>query len=912
MDQKSVMIKHIPLNQNILQSSLKEIDSEKCLLLFPTRKSKREAQKLYQPSWDFSEHQFLTMDEWKESLFVCSQPILKEEKRTLSLYQSLSPKSKEFFKIKTYHQSIEFAHNFFGFWEEIQEELVENESITEVLSTKQSSGNWQLNSFEHLLQIKQDYQKLLQKIDFSDTAFIRNGKSYCESDFSKIIVVNQFYFTNFEKKLLSKFENKVVILSQIPIDCFDDENLKISPEFNASHIKTFISNKIQVHTSSNQMQMIAQLATELAKTEQATLIDFQFEKQPYSHLLSNEHFSKSTSLNFSNTRFFHFFQVISEMLNSIIWEGQPFLISIQSALALVSNDDLLGYFVKNTSERESIRAYIFKLINNDFKYLDLEFIQQRKSELVPLFENIFRLLQNFRKISSIRELIKFININIDLEYLLTDLQNTTNIAEVFYESLADFNSIEVIELIGDWKEIFPAKLAENLLKLFLDYLKPKKLKFEQTASKSRFDITTLQDTRNLEFENLYVLNVVEGVLPDRKHTQFLLSENQRKELGLKTYEDITIRDKFYFYRLICNCKNANVFTRYNLEENIEISSFLEELKLHDLLEEKDAVDFSNLQKQLFNNLFETKILEIPNKHSLPENFYSFPFDKSEFPDNKLNLSFYKWEKLKINAFEFYLEFVTDLKKREAEIGNDFSSKLIGTISHEIITLVWKRLIEVYQSNEFKHNFINNTKLYVEESIQHYLKYNRDFHYISPHNFSDNYFQKIFLPVLADGIENFFYRLHNDLQLSEKSIIVFPETEQSIEKKYTDIDDLEIYLKGRPDLRIHTANRNFIFDFKTGNSDYAKLKRYNQQLQFYENISYLIDLPAIADKLKSYLFFVEQKDLKALSKRVDLKDEITERIVLVMKEGFRLSEKKDKYEETDITRRDLQTKGEEIS
>ncbi len=904
-------IKIIPLNQNILQTALKEIDSEKCLLLFPTRKSKREAQKMYQSRWDFSEHQFWTMDEWKESLFISDKPILKEEKRTLALYQSLSAEAKDFFTIRSYHQSIDFAHNFFGFWEEMQEELVSDISITDVLSAKQTSGNWQLNTFDHLCQIKDNYRKYLNKMDFTDAIFIRNGASYCESDYTKIIVVNQFYFTNFEKKLLDNFDDKVVILSQIPVECFDEVSLSILPEFNADHIKPFITNKVQVYTSSDQTQMIAQMATELTKTENATIIDFQFEKQPYSHLLSKEHFSKANSQNFSNTRLFHFFQVIAEMLNSIIWDGKPFLISMQSVLTLVSNDDLLGYFVKSISERESIRSYIFQMIDNDFKYLDLEFVQQRKSEFLPLFEQIFKLLQNFRKLSSITELIEFIEKNIDLEYLLSDLNITTNIAEVFYESLADFVSIEEIGLIEHWGTTFQQKIPENLLKLFLDYLKPKKLKFELTASKIRFEITTLQDTRNLQFDNLFILNAVEGVLPDRKHTQFLLSENQRKELGLKTYEDITLRDKFYFYRLLCNCQNTAIFTRSNLEENVEISSFLEELKLTELIEEHEPEDFSNLQKQLFNKLLESKKIEIPNTQNLAKDFFSFQFEKNEFPENKLSLSFYKWEKLKNNAFEYYLEFVSGIKENDSEIGNDFSSKLIGTISHEIITLVWKRLIDVYQSNKFKHNFIHNTKLYVERSIQHYLKHNQNFRYISPHNFSNNYFQKIFLPILTDGIENFFYRLHNDLNLSDQTIEVFPETEQSMEKKFTEINNLGIYLKGRPDLRIHSNDQKYIFDFKTGNSDYTKLKRFNQQLQFYENISYLIDIPTIIDKLNSYLFFVEQKDLKHLSKRTELKSEITEEIDLLMKDGFGLAEKKDKYEDIDVTRRDLLTKVEDL-
>ena len=899
------MIKYIPLNQNILQAALQELESTKCLLLFPTRRSKREAQKLFQPNWNFSEHNFLTMDEWKEELFHAKLPILKEEKRTLMFYRALTKENKEFFRIKTYFRSIEIANNFFNFWDELNEEMTLEDNILEVLSSKYSANNWQLNSFEQLSQIKEQYRELLSEEQFSDKIFLRDFNNLQLSlSYDKIIVVNQFYFTSIEKKLLGYFSDRVVILSQIPAETFDEANLSILESFNASHIKPFITANLQMHTSSDQTQMIAQMVTELPKYDNASILDFQFENQPYAHLLSQEYFLKSTSVNFSSTRFFKFFQIISEMLNSIIWEGKPFMISLQSVLSLVSNNELLGYFVKKTTQQEAVRSYCFKLIDNDFKYVDLDLIQQKKKEFVPFFEAIFNFLNKLRPIKSISELVDFVNRNIDLEYLLDDLKSLSDIAEVFYQSLADFVSIEKIEIIDNWKEIFPSNLSENLLKLFLDYLKSKKLKLERSISGPRFDITTLQDTRNLTFDNLFILNVIEGVLPDRKHTQFLFSENQRKELGLKTYEDIKLRDKFYFYRLLCNCQNIVAFTRNNLEENIETSSFLEELELYDTIDEKLSVNFSFPQKQLFANLLKTKVVEIPNRHELPHSFFAFPFDKSEFPDNKLSLSFYKWEKMKSNAFEFYLEFISGIKKRESEISNDFSSKLIGTIAHEVITLVWKRLIEVYNSNEFKHNFIHNTKLYVQQSIEHFIEYNHDFRYISPHNFSDNYFRKIFIPILTEGIENFFYRLHNDLNFSDKKIEVFPETERSVEKFFSKTDNLEVYLKGRPDLRIHAENQKYIFDFKTGSADASKIKRYNKQLQFYENISYLIDVPTIVEKLNSYLFFVEQQDMKVLNKRVELKDEIAELITQITNKGFRLDEKKDKYEDIDITRRDL--------
>ena len=196
------MIKHIPINENILQIVLKELDSGKCLLLFPTRKSKSEAQKLYQKNWNFNEHRFLTMDEWKEEIFHSKLPILKEEKRTLMFYNALTKENRDFFRIKTYCQSIELANNFFNFWEEINEEMISEDDINEVLFSKNTANNWQLNSFQQLLQIKEQYFELLQEEQFADTIFLREiNDLQFELNFDKIIVVNQFYFTELEKML---------------------------------------------------------------------------------------------------------------------------------------------------------------------------------------------------------------------------------------------------------------------------------------------------------------------------------------------------------------------------------------------------------------------------------------------------------------------------------------------------------------------------------------------------------------------------------------------------------------------------------------------------------------------------------------------------------------------------------------
>nr|HPR18537.1 PD-(D/E)XK nuclease family protein [Candidatus Cloacimonadota bacterium] len=376
------------------------------------------------------------------------------------------------------------------------------------------------------------------------------------------------------------------------------------------------------------------------------------------------------------------------------------------------------------------------------------------------------------------------------------------------------------------------------------------------------------------------------------------------ELGLKTYEDITLRDKYYFYRLLCNCRKAVIFTRSNQEEDVEISSFLEELKLHDLVQEETPLHFAELHKQLFGKLLNSAERTIPSPKNLPENFFAFPFDPADFPNQKFDLNFYSWEKLKNNPFEFYLKQLNSEPVRKSEIETDFSGKLIGNITHEVINDVFKRLTEVYHSNRFQHNFVWNTKLYVQQAIEHYTQFERNFKYLSPHNFSENYFRHIFLPLLADGIENFFYRLHNDFQFSEKTITVLPESGASLERDFIRWHDLEICLKGRPDLRIHTEEKKYIFDFKTG--VYSRQKNYEEQLQFYEEIYYLIDHPNRAEEIASYLFFVEQKEMKKPDKRIDMKESITNVLENILENGFAVTDKPGNFEETDITRRDLKT------
>ncbi|MCK4653081.1 MAG: hypothetical protein KAU01_01395, partial [Candidatus Cloacimonetes bacterium] len=745
-----ITFKFIGFYENLIQNVIVENQDSSCLLLFPTQSSKKEAKKIFLQNWNFIESDFLTMDEWKEHLFPTSFPVLKEEKRSLMFYKALSKNNKEFFNISSYFQSIELANNFFNFWEEIMEEQIPDENIEQILSYKQTAGNWQLETFEQLKKIKAQYYRLLQQKKFTDKIFLHNiDEVQTDTKFNRIVVVNQFYFTTLEKKILNKFDEEVIIYLQLPESIFDKDELNVLGNFDASMIKQHLKSKAKVIRSSEQFQMIACLLSEIDKNKKNTIIDFKSNLQPYSGFLSHRFFSISNTIPFTNTAIFRFFQITLDLLNSIVWEGKPFLLSLQQVLNAAISDEFLSCFVQEKTKREQIRTFLFELIENDFQYLDLDYFFQNENKFKKEFEQLFKFLQKTQNIISIKTLIEFINTEIDVEKLVAEESKKTDIITIFYELLADFASIEEIGIIPDWKSIFSGSITTNILQLFLDYMKSKQTRYElNEVAENRIQITTLQDSRNLNFENVYFLNIIEGILPAAKHAQFLLSENQRSKLGLKIYEDIKLRDKYYFYRLLACCKNAVVFTRCNLEENIEVSSLIEELKLHDLVEETDNPnEKNNLYELVFSSLLNKNNYLLPDIDNISSDFFSVPYEQSDFLNKKIALSFYRWDKLKKNPFEYYIEHIAGLKARNPQVLNDFSSKLIGTISHNIFALIWNRLIEVYQGNMIHHNFMYNTKNYVDQAIEHFLKYNKKLKYLSPHNYSENYFRNIFIPIL---------------------------------------------------------------------------------------------------------------------------------------------------------------------
>jgi len=935
-----INFKFVSFAENLLEKILDENKDKQTLFLFPNINSKKQSLKIYQNLWDFSNSKFLIINEWKNLIFETSYPILKDEKRKITFYSILTNENKKFFKINNYFQSIELAKNFFYFWEEIDEEMVNLSFIEKIFESKETSQNWQKRTFACLKEILSNYKKLLSDRKLTDKIFLFK-KDNLNLDFIKsfgsVVIINQFYFTKLEKFILKQIQKEVLIYLQVPENCVDKDNFRITSDFSAKDVSDFRTKKIRIIQTSDNFSMISGLFKEIQQKKPDIILDFQFSSQPYSSFFSPEIFDISLAIHFTSTSIFNFFSSFFELLSCIILAetNNVYLIGLQSVLNAFQNSDFINYFLdgnelkEKKNIQEKLLFFLNKLVEKDYKFLDLnlDFLRYNSAdnEVKVIFRNVFKMVDVFLNVKSFSDFISQITSEkiINIEEIVNHFEiEYSNIFEIYYEVLADFQTLTEINFTEDWNSFFSKQKnqtykitrASGFLHLFLDFMKQRKISFNSKTNKTKkIKIKSLQDTRNLQYDSVAILNVIEGILPAPPHMPFLFSENQRKQLGLKTYEDIKLRDKYYFLRLIAQTKYPIIFTCKNLEENIEISSFLEELKIYF---PEDLIEFSCWNQsywEIYNKFLSNSHEPLPDKKVIfQKDFFSIPFDrKLDFPDSKIAFSFYRFERLKKNPFLYYIEKSIGSSPRQIEIEEDFSEKLIGNLVHDFFTKTWQHILNISENNKIKYNFLKTDFKLIDDTIRIVLS-KKEFKYKSPHNFSNFYFEEIFIPLLRDCIRNFFFRLHNDFELSNKEITVYLESGSTQETPFMNLDEWNIFLRGRADLRIESEEGYSIFDYKTGKISNEKKRRYEKQLLFYELLYYILENSELTEQIQSYIFFTEDKQLHSQSFRKKSKREIIakfkEEVEIIFEEllinGFEIPQKIDHYDIIEISRKDL--------
>ncbi|MGG6229852.1 PD-(D/E)XK nuclease family protein [Tenacibaculum sp. SDUM215027] len=306
------------------------------------------------------------------------------------------------------------------------------------------------------------------------------------------------------------------------------------------------------------------------------------------------------------------------------------------------------------------------------------------------------------------------------------------------------------------------------------------------------------ETRVLDFENVIITSVNEGILPANQQQNTFIPFDVKIEFGLPTYREKDALFSYHFFRLLQRAKN--IYILYNTEHDVfgsgEKSRFVTQLEMmRDDITEKiispkvvtSPVQLKEIQKD--EKVLE-RLRELANKGISPSALTNYLYNP---------IAFYKQKILKINELEDVEETVaantmgTVVHDTLEELYKPFEGKFLHAGDVENMQKKTKELVSFYFSKHFKNGDLTTGK------------------------------NRLIFEVANRFVENFLAKEKQLLKDENNQLkIIATEQELSSEVMVEGID-FPIKIKGIVD-RIDELNGvTRIIDYKTGMVDSTNLK-----------------------------------------------------------------------------------------
>ena len=192
-------------------------------------------------------------------------------------------------------------------------------------------------------------------------------------------------------------------------------------------------------------------------------------------------------------------------------------------------------------------------------------------------------------------------------------------------------------------------------------------------------IMGLLESQCLDFENVIITSVNEGVLPRSKSNTSFIPYDLRKRYKLPTYQETDATYAYYFYRLLHRAKN--IYLVYNTEAgNLntgEKSRFLLQLLYdkshgHTIVEETIMPYIPRVEEELA---------------SIPKNEVALAQLRTMFRKGTSATALTTYLR---NPFQFYCRYVLKVKDRD-QLEEQIAANTLGTIVHNVLETLYKPL-----------------------------------------------------------------------------------------------------------------------------------------------------------------------------------------------------------------------------
>ena len=387
------------------------------------------------------------------------------------------------------------------------------------------------------------------------------------------------------------------------------------------------------------------------------------------------------------------------------------------------------------------------------------------------------------------------NIFKNIETLIEIIKNKEN------NSLAidQFNSIkQVLLIIKNFLEKQKFKMEyKDLRDFYIDMLKNQSLSLVGDIN-SKVQIMGLLESRGIDFDNVIICSVNEGVLPKDNFNSTFLPFDVRKKFDLPTIEDADARTAYDFYRLTHRSKKVHLIYNSNPDglDSGEKSRYIYQLEF----QKKSNYKISHISSYFPLNFEKTKqeehikspeavkrLNEISKKGFTPSALKDYVEDKIRFYDKYI---------LQIKDSESVIE-----RAEHRGVGNIFHNTMEALYKdQEKKTLTIKSLNQILNKAEE-----TLTQKFIEE-------YGKDY------NYGKNIiaFQTI--------LKNVKELINNDISKVEKGVkikVLIIEELLTVNLKTTN-SEIKFALKGKMDRVQEEDGVLHVLDYKTGNVEPNKL------------------------------------------------------------------------------------------
>lgn len=343
------------------------------------------------------------------------------------------------------------------------------------------------------------------------------------------------------------------------------------------------------------------------------------------------------------------------------------------------------------------------------------------------------------------------------------------------------------------------------------------------------------ETRTLDFENIILLGVNEGVLPSGKSTNSFIPNDLKRYHGMPLYGDKDAIYAYHFYRILQRA--SNVLMTYNTEHSVlgtgEKSRFITQLqfellkynKAHVITEQMLSGDTLPASSRNTISISKTELNLAPIIHKLTlDNQYG-------------GLSPSALISYKDCALRFFFRYGVGIKETE-DVEESAEANTQGSILHESLEMLYKPFIGTVLTEGNIKECLTKTEESVNLIFQNYFSQRES-------QFGKNFLQR---KVLYEYVNKL---LRNDLKLIQQAhktnellslIDLEKDLSSSIMLNIKGVDT-EIFIKGSADRIDKLGNKIRIIDYKSSVKADDKFKftnfedlftdsQYNKMLQLF--------------------------------------------------------------------------------